>query len=362
MILAYTKNAINKYVHIDIQTLGVTHLDIPLIDARAAPLSPINANSFLAIGAGATLQQGVYHVTLDTEFHADTVLVTAASSKSYPAGTFSQPEHIQLVSKHPPERPIHGFYWAPYNPKFTAPEGTLPPLIINPHGGPTGHSGAGLQIGGTTTGNAAFWTSRGFGYFRINYTGSSGHGHTYRERLQANWGILDRDDVPECIEYLCATGRADRSRIGIHGGSAGGYNVLQSLVWYPEMFAAGVSYCGVSSLKGLAEGTHKLELHYLDSLLYSDDTSEQEKLKILHERSPLYHAQKITAPLLLIHGDKDTVVPIEQSFEIEKKIKERGGTVKMLVCPGEGHMFKMKTSQRMALDAEVDWLMKTLVY
>lgn len=361
MILSYTKNAINRYVHIDIKTLEVTHLDIPLTDARADPISPINSNSFLVVGSGSTLEQGIYHVTLDANFNATTVLLDSASSKSYPSGTFSKPEAIQLVSKNEPKRPIHGFYWPPCNPNFSAPEGTLPPLLINPHGGPTGHSGSGLKIGGTGGGNAAFWTSRGFGYFVINYTGSSGHGHDYRQRLQAQWGILDRDDVPECIDYLCSTGRADRNRVGIHGGSAGGYNVLQSLVWHPEVFAGGVSYCGISDLGTMAEGTHKLESHYLFGLLYKGDETEEEKKKVIHERSPLFHAHRITAPLLLCHGDQDTVVPIAQSYEIAEKIKKQGGTVEMLAVPGEGHMFKKRPSQILALENEVRWFIQTLV-
>lgn len=362
MILSYTKFAINNFVHVDLKTLKVTRLDIPLIDARADPIAPINAASFLAIGAGSALQQGVYRVTLDANLNATTVLLDSASSKSYPPHTFSKPEPVQVLSKREPKRPIYGFYWPPYNPKFIAPEDTLPPLLINPHGGPTGHSGAGLKISGTAGGNAAFWTSRGFGYFAINYTGSTGHGHAYRQRLYAQWGILDRDDVPECIEYLCSTGRADRSRVGIHGGSAGGYNVLQSLVWYPDVFASGVSYCGVSDVKGLMEGTHKLESHYMDGLMYMDGMTDEEKEEINYERSPLFHAQRITAPLLLCHGDQDTVVPIAQSYEIAKKIRESGGMVKMLVAPGEGHMFKKRESQAMALESEVDWFMKTLVW
>lgn len=381
MVLSYTKYAINSYVHVDLNTLKVTHLDVPLIDARFDPISPINATSFLVAGSGSTLQQGMYRVTLDADLHATTALLDSASNKSYPPGTFSQAEHIQLVSKKDPRRPIHGFYFPPHNDKFTAPEGTLPPLLINPHGGPTGHSGAGLKIGGVGGGNAAFWTSRGYGYFVINYTGSSGHGRAYRQRLYGQWGVLDRDDVPECVDYLCgggdagatgATGpdpgpRADRARVGIHGASAGGYNVLQSLVGYPGVFAAGVSYCGVSDVAALGAGTHKLESHYNDGLLYDNrggGMSEEEKRAVARARSPLFHAGRVRAPLLLLHGDEDTVVPVRQSCEIEARVRGAGAgvPVKMVVAPGEGHMFRMRRSQVLALENEVDWLTRYLVH
>lgn len=336
MILSYTKNAVNRYAHVYIKTLEVVHLDVPLTDARLDPISPIDATSFLIVGSGNALQQGVYHVSLDAGLRATTTLLAAAASKSYPAGTFSEPEVVALVSQRTaPRRPIHGFYWPPHNTRYAAPEGTLPPLLVHPHGGPTAHSGPGLKIGGGSgggLGNAAFWTSRGFGYFVLNYTGSSGHGRAYRQRLQGQWGVLDRDDVLECVEYLCSaaapttTGakgppRADRRRVGIHGASAGGYNVLQSLVWHPGVFAAGVSYCGVSDVQALAEGTHKLESHYLFGLLYPDrqqgeeeDTDEKQRAAVIgHARSPLFHAHRIAAPLLLCHGDRDTVVPIAQN-------------------------------------------------
>lgn len=385
MILSYTKNAVNRYAHIDIQTLEVVHLDVPLTDARLDPISPIDDTSFLVVGSGNTLQQGVYHVSLDAGLRATTTLLDPAASKSYPAGTFSEPEVVELVSKRAPKRPIHGFYWPPHNPGYAAPEGTLPPLLVHPHGGPTAHSGPGLKIGSGAggLGNAAFWTSRGFGYFVLNYTGSSGHGRAYRQRLQSQWGVLDRDDVPECVDYLCSattttttTGtkgppRADRRRVGIHGASAGGYNVLQGLVWHPGVFAAGVSYCGVSDVQALAEGTHKLESHYLFGLLYpgrqgqgddEPDEAEKQRAAISHARSPLFHAHRIAAPLLLCHGDRDTVVPIAQSYEVAERIKKQGATeVKMVVAEGEGHMFRMRASQALALENEVAWFLKTLV-
>lgn len=361
MVLTYDKFATHFTVHVDLPTLKITPLDVPLIDMRDA-ITALTPTSFLMIGSGAKRPQGAYHFYLDATLKtAITPLQLAAAIDHFPPDLFAKPEHIQLTSKQAPHRPIHGFYWPPHNPKFIAPEGTLPPLIVNPHGGPTGETGAGLNLGGVAGGNIPFYTSRGFAYFAINYTGSTGHGRAYRQRLDGQWGVLDRDDVPECIDHLCATGRADRKRVGIHGGSAGGYNVLQSLVWHPDVFAGGVCYCGVSDVKALEEGTHKLESHYLQGLLYAPGMSDAEKTELDHERSPLWQAERITAPLLLLHGDADTVVPIEQSFEIERRVKENGGVVRMVVAPGDGHQFHMQASRRLALEEDVEWFMKYLV-
>lgn len=363
MILSYTKYATNSTVHVDLETLEVTPLtDVPLTAFRGDTLHVITPTSFLIIGSGTTYPLGVYHFSLNESLEVNMTQVHAADDKKIPASVVSIPEHIWLKStEQDPKRPVHGFYWPPHNPRFAAPEGELPPLLINPHGGPTAHIPPGLKVGGVGGGNAQFWTTRGFAYFALNYTGSSGHGRSYRERLDGEWGILDRDDVVEMVRHLCETGRADADRIGIHGASAGGYSVLQGLVWHPGVFAAGVCYCGVSDMAALAEGTHKLESHYLEGLLYRPGMDAREREAVEQERSPVRHAGRIRAPLLLLHGDRDTVVPIGQSYEIERRVRERGGEVKMVVAPGDGHMFSMEKSKRIALEAEVEWWMRTLV-
>ncbi|CAN8096232.1 unnamed protein product [Discula destructiva] len=360
MILTYDKFATHSTVHVDLETLKVSPLAVPLVEMRDA-ITAITSTSFLMIGAGTKLSKGAYHITLNEKLEVTMTKLQTAANKPFPEDVVSVPEHVHLITKHEPERPIYGFYWQPQNPEYIAPEGTLPPLIVCPHGGPTSEMCAGLALGSVGGGNVPFYTSRGFAYFAINYTGSTGHGKAYRQRLDGQWGVLDRDDVAECVDHLCATGRADRARVGIHGASAGGYNVLQSLVWHPDVFAAGICYCGVSDMKTLEEGTHKLELHYLETLLYKPGMSQEEKDKLNLERSPIWHAQRIKAPLLLLHGDRDTVVPIQQSFEIERRVKEEGGVVKMVVAPGGGHMFSSQADRRLALKNDIDWLMQYLV-
>lgn len=355
MILTYCDNGTYNTVHVDLESEEWTALDIPIPDMRFDVLAALSSTSFLIVGSGYAVAQAVYRYDLDSKLKATATKLRSSTTHSFPSNIFSIPEHLEVPSKHEPKRTVHGFFWPPHNPKFIAPEGTLPPLIVNPHGGPTGHTPPGVKM------IAQFWTSRGFAYFSINYTGSSGHGKAYREALYTQWGILDRDDVPECVDFLASTGRVNRARVGIEGGSAGGYNVLQSLVWHPDVFAGGISLCGVSDVKTLDEKTHKLELHYLESLLFTPGMGAEEREAIFRERSPLFHAERVTAPLLLIHGENDTVVPIAQSYEIKRKIEERGGDVDMLVLPGEGHMFKKVENLKLYLAAEVKWWAKTLL-
>ncbi|KAI6283561.1 hypothetical protein MCOR07_005224 [Pyricularia oryzae] len=357
MLAVYTKFATSHLIHVDITSQQWTPLDVSLHDMRIDPLCTITESSFLVLGSGHTTPPAVYSVTLtpDAEIKTKTLLHRSTTS-TFPEEIFSTPQHIQLESKtSQPARPIHGFLWPPTNPHFTGPDDTPPPLIVGTHGGPTGHCTPGLDM------HKQFWTSRGYAVFYINYTGSTAHGRRYRERLFGNWGILDRDDVPEAVEHLASRGLVDRARVGIEGGSAGGYHVLQSLVWHPEVFAGGICYCGVSDVSALAEETHKLESRYMELLVLEPGMTEEEKRTRFRDRSPLYHAERITAPLLLVHGDKDTIVPVSQSVEIRDRVRDKGGDVKLVVLPGDGHEFKKVDNLKLWMEEEVKWWEKTLV-
>ncbi|KAK0720136.1 Alpha/Beta hydrolase protein [Lasiosphaeris hirsuta] len=206
-----------------------------------------------------------------------------------------------------------------------------------------------------------YFTSRGYAYLAINYTGSSGHGKVYREALFGEWGILDRDDVAKAVDHLARNGHIDRSRVGVEGGSAGGYNVLCSLTWHPGVFAGGICYCGVSDIKALDAETHKMESNYVTVLLDLEGKTEAEKEELFRARSPLFRAESITAPLLLIHGNVDMIVPIEQSREIKRNIEKRGGDVELIVLEGEGHNFERANSWQTILVEGEKWWRKTLL-
>ena len=371
------------YADLDSGAWAALDADIGLVAMKFDPLTALSAWSFIVVGSGHTTPQAVYRVELDpeavrqalaTNSHvtlgvvgqkkqklAASSLVFRSTDQDFAPQLFSTPELIRVPAPasadgKDPAHVVYGWFWPPHNRSFEAPEGTLPPLVITPHGGPTAYTTPGLNM------MAQFWATRGFAYFAINYSGSSGHGRAYRASLWTRWGILDRDDSAAAVRYLTAdTKRADARRVGIEGGSAGGYNVLQCLTAYPELFAGGVCCCGVADTVTLARDTHKLESHYLDRLLWADDASDDEKARIHYERSPVNHAERITAPLRLIHGDKDTVVPIAQSRSIQAQIEKQGGDVDLVVLPGEGHMFVKTESLVLWLTSEAEWWEKTLL-
>ena len=196
----------------------------------------------------------------------------------------------------------YAFYYPPKNLHYLAPSGELPPLIVKCHGGPTAHVGASLNL------ETQFWTSRGIGVLDVNYGGSSGYGRAYRERLKGQWGVLDVQDCVQAALYLVKEGLVDEKRLIIEGGSAGGYTTLCALA-FSKVFAAGTSYYGVSDLELLVKDTHKFEAHYLDQLV----APYPECKEVYRERSPIYHADKISSPVLLLQGKEDPVVPPNRS-------------------------------------------------
>lgn len=206
-----------------------------------------------------------------------------------------------------------------------------------------------------------YWTSRGYAVVAINYAGSSGYGRAYRDSLNGQWGVNDVEDTANCIAHLSTLNLIDSTRVGILGGSAGGYGVLAALCDYPSLFAGGVSLYGISNVSTLVADTHKFESRYADKLLFPKDASEKEKERIMVERSPCFRAEKIKAPILLLQGEEDKIVPPNQAREMEEAIRESGGVVKLVLFEGEGHGFRGKESMGRAKREEEAWWRKTLL-
>lgn len=354
MVIAGTRYGSSSIFQINLETKDITEMLLAVSETAVDGIERVSDTSFLQIGAGSRTPQVLRSVDISETGMTQTILRNS-TNRILPLSLFKEPEHIKVPAKKGPKREIHGFFWRPHNPRFKGLVGEKPPLIVQSHGGPTGHYGPGLNL------TLQYWISRGYAVFAINYSGSDGHGKEYRDSLNGNWGILDTDDVAECVEYLGENGLVDKLRVGIRGGSAGGYSVLQALCRYPDIFAGGVSYYGISELKLLLDSTHKMESHYLDLLVFMENMTQAEKDKIMHDRSPLYHAGSITAPLLILHGDADNVVPIEQAHTIYDEVKKRGGDAKLVTFVGEGHGFRKGENNIRAQKEEENWRRKTLV-
>ncbi len=234
--------------------------------------------------------------------------------------------------------PVHSWFYPVAN-------STTPPLLVLTHGGPTSvHYPSFDKV-------VQFWTSRGIAVLDVNYSGSTGFGRKYRDRLKGQWGILDVADVVAAAQQLCDEGLADPARIAIAGGSAGGYTTLQALV-SSDIFAAGMSFYGVADLRTLILDTHKAESRYTYSLVGPWPEAEQTYL----ERSPITQLDRLNAPMLILQGLQDRVVPPAQAYAMAEAVRAKGLPLALLTFPDEGHGFRGLDSRRRALAAQLSFL------
>ena len=237
----------------------------------------------------------------------------------------------------------HANYYPPANPDFVAPEGELPPLLVNVHGGPTSSHDAKLDL------DIQYWTSRGIAVVDVNYGGSTGYGRAYRERLHGEWGVVDTVDSINAARYLIARGDADPARVGVRGGSAGGYTTLNALTRY-DFFSAGASLFGLADLETFATGgTHKFESQYLESLV----GPYPERRDVYRERSPIHHVDDISCPVILLQGLDDAIVPPDQADIIVEALQRKGLPYAYLAFEGEQHGFRKAENIIRAEEAEL---------
>ncbi|CZS91258.1 related to dipeptidyl aminopeptidases/acylaminoacyl-peptidases [Rhynchosporium graminicola] len=355
LVITYNKDATNGLLLYDIAKDYVTELPTGLVTIDQCALSKVSPTVFAVIGATLTSPEALY--LIDITRPSEKKLLKTSISVSLPPSIFSPAQTITFPRTHGDiGTPSHAIFIPPQNPSFDGPAGSKPPLIIFSHGGPTSHVSPGLAI------HAQYFTSRGFAYCYPNYAGSTGYGRDYRAQLDHNWGIKDVEDTISCVEYLASQNLIDISKVGISGRSSGGYTTIQALTSFPKFFAAGVSLFGIGNLKALFEDDpHKFESQYGIALVFPEGATGEEREPIMVERSPCLHAEKIESPLLLLQGDIDRVVPIEQSREMERVIKQRGGDVRMVVFEGEGHGFKMREHLKAAIEEEEGMWKRTLL-
>lgn len=215
-----------------------------------------------------------------------------------------------------------------YLPDLDERNGPTAPVIVSIHGGPTDQS--------TVQFNArfAYWLSQGWAIFVPDYRGSSGHGRKYQQAMNGGWGVIDTDDVASGLRWLQQCADVDATRIVLIGGSAGGFTVLNLLADTnaPKAIVGAVVLYPVTDLGELDATTHRFERTYNATIVGPPS--------LYAERSPATKAARIGTPLLLLHGDSDPVVNVEQSRRLVANIEAAGGAVEYVEYPGEGHGWK----------------------
>jgi dipeptidyl aminopeptidase/acylaminoacyl peptidase len=219
---------------------------------------------------------------------------------------------------------------------LTLPKGAAKnlPAILVPHGGPWARDGWGYNS------FAQFLANRGYAVLQPNFRGSTGYGKKFLDAGNKEWGQKMQDDVTWGAKYLIAEGIADPKRIGIMGGSYGGYATLAGVTFTPDVYAAGVAIVAPSNLITLLESIPPY-WEPIRKLFYErmgDPTTAEGKAQLMRQ-SPLTSADKIKTPLLVVQGANDPRVTKRESDQIVIALRDRGFPVEYLVAPDEGHGF-----------------------
>ncbi|HLK21225.1 MAG TPA: alpha/beta fold hydrolase [Bryobacteraceae bacterium] len=208
------------------------------------------------------------------------------------------------------------------------------PTVIVPHGGPWARDEWGYNP------LAQFFANRGYAVLMPNFRGSTGFGKKFLNAGNGEWGKKMQDDITWGVKYLVAEGVADPKRIGILGGSYGGYATLAGVVYTPDLYRAAVDIVGPSNLITLLEAIPP----YWEAgrkIMYARmaDPGTPEGKAWLKDRSPLTQADKIKTPLLVVQGANDPRVNKREAEQIVVALRDRGFPVEYMLAPDEGHGF-----------------------
>ncbi len=224
---------------------------------------------------------------------------------------------------------IHGY--------LTVPKGSTGknlPLVMMPHGGPWTRDVWGYNA------EVQFLANRGYAVLQVNFRGSTGYGAQFLRLGYRQWGRKMQDDITDAVKWAITEGIADPHRIAIFGSSYGGYAALMGLIVTPELYRCGVCIAGVTDIKGVLKTFRNRRtfraLPDLNRITVGDYRKNREELDGV---SPVNHADKIQAPVLLAYGKQDPVVPIEQGTDMARALKKAGKSYELISERYEAHGF-----------------------
>ena len=324
---------------LDIDTGNLSNLDLPYSDLGGVSL---NDQTLTTSAASPITFPELITVNLQTGEHQS---FKQSTNLNLDEAYYSVPETITFPTAN--AQIAHGFYYPPTNQDYGETTDNrnsqdAPPLVVMMHGGPTGATHSVLNL------RTQFWTSRGFAVLDLNYRGSTGYGRDYRDKLIKQWGIVDVEDAVYGAEYLVQQRKADKDRLAIRGGSAGGYTTLSALT-FTNTFKAGASHYGVGDLEALAKDTHKFESRYLDSMI----GAYPEEIEVYQARSPIHHADQMASPCIFFQGLQDKVVLPNQAETMVDALTEKGVPVAYVPFEGEQHGFRIAENIKRCMDLEL---------
>lgn len=241
---------------------------------------------------------------------------------------------------------------------LTLPKGVAPknlPLVVFPHGGPWGRDVWGYNA------YAQFLANRGYAVLAPNFRASTGYGKKFLNGGNKQWGLLMQDDITWGVKDLIAKGIADPKRVGIMGGSYGGYATLAGVAFTPDLYASAVAIVAPSNLMTLLNSIPAYwEAGRKQMYDRMGDPNTPEGKAVLEKASPLNSADKIKTPLLVVQGANDPRVNKAESDQIVVALRDRGFPVEYLVADDEGHGFAKPVNNMAMLAAAEKFLAKGL--
>ena len=331
-------NAVDELGVLDLASGAYTPIDLPFV--AFGDLS-LDARGRIIASASAPDDEGAL-IAVDPATGAFERL-HQPNTLGIPRELISIGERIEFPTTSGPDgiaRTAHATFFPPTNPGFRGPDGEKPPLIVTIHGGPTSVSKPVFSLA------RQYWTSRGFAIIDVNYGGSTTFGRDYRKRLAGQWGIVDVQDAVAAVDHLVAQGKADPAKVAIRGGSAGGFTTLAALA-FTDRFRAGANLFGISDIAALAATSHKFESQYDVSLVGPPNEA------LYRSRSPIFHLEGFTEPLITFQGSEDRIVTPDQSRRIVEALDARGVMHAYFEFEGEQHGFRKAENIIRAQEAEL---------
>ncbi len=228
---------------------------------------------------------------------------------------------------------LHGLLYLP----TTTTSAEKPPVLISVHGGPT------VQARPRYNPAFQYLVTRGIAVFDLNYRGSTGFGKAFARLNDRRLRHNEIGDIEDALSHLDSAGYVDGNRAAIMGNSYGGYLVMAALTHIPERFRGGISFVGVSNWITALEGASP-QLKASDRLEYGD-ISDQDDVAYFRRISPLFHVDRLTTPIMLLHGANDTRNPVSESDQFVAALRERGREVPYLRFPDEGHGIRKRANR-----------------
>ena len=302
--------------------------DLELPGHTSLALGGRRGSAVLLSTGGAKVVDGLRRLDLDTAELVDVRL----DADDLPDATYFSDARM-MTFRGAQDRDVHAVVYPPHSPDFTGPADERPPFVAFVHGGPTSRRAPQLAV------IIAYFTSRGIGVVDVNYGGSTGYGREYRDRLRGQWGVVDVEDTVTAVLGLADAGLADRDRLAIEGGSAGGWTVLSALTT-SDVFACGTSFFGVAELVKFAEETHDFESRYLDGLI----GPLPEARELYDTRAPVNNVAGLSCPVLLLQGLDDPIVPPSQAEQFRDALLAKGIPHAYRAYAGESHGFRKRES------------------